>query len=669
MTRTFRTVVFLFSVPLLLNAKTHLASSAVKVDSVCKITVPGDTILLAPGTWTNQVVTFKGNGTAQAPIVLRAATYGSVTLTGTSRLRMGGTWLVAENLAFSGTFSGSGDIIEFRDGSGTNAADCRLTRTSVTSYNPTDKTKENKWVSLYGQRNRVDHCSFENKTNYGATLVVWLAASPNYHRIDSNYFGVRPNLNDNGGETIRVGTSDWSMYDSFTTVEYNLFDRCNGEIEVISSKSCGNVYRYNVFRSCEGMLTLRHGNRCDVYNNWFFCAFVPNSGGVRIIGEDHRVYNNYIENSDGSSMKTGITLVNGVPDSPLNRYFQVKRAVVVHNTLIGNRYSVHVGAGKDSELSLPPLDCIIANNIVWSTRGTLVTYTDTPLNMTYAGNIFFGSAVGVTLPAGNTVADPKLHFGPDSLWHITAESPAVNAAAGSYPFVTADMEGQPRSGAFDVGADEWSAAPTAVRPVTRDDVGPTAVITGITLPVELTRFTAAATFRGTLLEWETASERNSDSFDVERKGRGAGAWRRAGRIPAAGNSHSPQRYSYIDSGFPAGAVLYRLRSNDRDGTFRYSAEVSVTAGSVPDRLTLGENYPNPFNPSTAIEFTVGRDGPAELSVFTLLGQPVVRLYRGTARKGERYSARFDASGLPSGVYLCRLMTSEGSRTRKMLYTK
>ena len=51
------------------------------------------------------------------------------------------------------------------------------------------------------------------------------------------------------------------------------------------------------------------------------------------------------------------------------------------------------------------------------------------------------------------------------------------------------------------------------------------------------------------------------------------------------------------------------------------------------------------------------------------GQPVVRLYRGTARKGERYSARFDASGLPSGVYLCRLMTPEGSRTRKMLYTK
>jgi poly(beta-D-mannuronate) lyase len=50
------------------------------------------------------------------------------------------------------------------------------------------------------------------------------------------------------------------MSNSRTVVEHNLFQECNGEIEIVSSKSCENTYRYNTFLNCEGAVTLRHGD-------------------------------------------------------------------------------------------------------------------------------------------------------------------------------------------------------------------------------------------------------------------------------------------------------------------------------------------------------------------------------------------------------------------------
>lgn len=94
--------------------------------------------------------------------------------------------------------------------------------------------------------------------------MVWLSDKPNYHRIDHNYFGERSALGVNGGETIRIGTSTWSMFDSFTVVENNIFDKCDGETEIISNKSCKNIIQKNLFFECDGTLTLRHGNNNEV---------------------------------------------------------------------------------------------------------------------------------------------------------------------------------------------------------------------------------------------------------------------------------------------------------------------------------------------------------------------------------------------------------------------
>src|SRR5438477_5607710 len=125
-------------------------------------------------------------------------------------------------------------------------------------------------MTYFITNNRMDFCFLMIRRPPRSTLQIEVAEKePNNHLIDNNHFGHRPPLGKNGGETIRVGYSFQSMFSSKTFVENNLFDQCDGEIEIISSKSCDNIYRNNTFNNCAGFLTLRHGNRAAVDNNIF----------------------------------------------------------------------------------------------------------------------------------------------------------------------------------------------------------------------------------------------------------------------------------------------------------------------------------------------------------------------------------------------------------------
>jgi len=265
---------------------------------------PGDRIVMANGTWEGADLLFDAQGDAGRPITLAAETPGKVILTGTSRLRIGGRYLVVEGLWFKGGALSSGHVIQFRVDASHLSDHCRLTNTAVTDYNPPLDTIEYKWISLFGSDNRVDHCLVSGKNHGGATVVVWAADGPNNHLIDHNYFADRPPLGRNGGETLRVGTSSVSMTVSRTVVENNLFERCDGEIEIISSKSGENIYRHNTFRSSQGMLTLRHGNANVVDGNFFLGEHTASTGGVRVIGEDPRVFNNYFEGLQGTGARS-----------------------------------------------------------------------------------------------------------------------------------------------------------------------------------------------------------------------------------------------------------------------------------------------------------------------------------------------------------------------------
>jgi hypothetical protein len=103
----------------------------------------------------------------------------------------------------------------------------------------------------------------------------------------------------------------------------------------------------------------------------------------------------------------------------------------------------------------------------------------------------------------------------------------------------------------------------------------------------------------------------------------------------------------------------------------YTRGVQVSASddfALPTDITLNQNYPNPFNPTTTIEFHLERAGQARLAVFDLLGREVALLLDAAAPAGTSVVA-FDASNLPSGVYVYRLQTDARTVSRSMMLMK
>lgn len=351
---------------------------------------PGDSIILKNGVYQNFEIKFQAQGSEHAPISLRAEDKGQVILSGQSNLAIAGSHLVVSGLVFKNGYSPSGAVISFRANKNEVANYTRVTEVVIEDYSKPDKFENDYWVALYGKHNRIDHSYFAGKRNRGVTLAVRLNTADsieNYHRIDSNYFGYRPELGSNGGETLRIGTSHYSLENAFTRVENNVFDRCNGEVEIISVKSGGNVLHGNTFIESRGTLTLRHGNGNTVTNNVFLGNGVPNTGGVRVINANQEVSNNLFKGLTGYRFGSGLTVMNGVPNSPQNRYHQVENANIHHNTFIDVSH-IQMAAGADEERSAPPVDSVFSNNLVIAdTVPTTFSFFDDISGITFSDNI------------------------------------------------------------------------------------------------------------------------------------------------------------------------------------------------------------------------------------------------------------------------------------------
>ncbi len=91
--------------------------------------------------------------------------------------------------------------------------------------------------------------------------------------------------------------------------------------------------------------------------------------------------------------------------------------------------------------------------------------------------------------------------------------------------------------------------------------------------------------------------------------------------------------------------------------------------NVPAVFMLSHNYPNPFNPTTKIEFSVARKGDTSLRVYNILGQLVATLYSGDAQPGKNYSVEFDGGLFSSGVYFSVLQSGGQRQIQKMVLMK
>jgi poly(beta-D-mannuronate) lyase len=335
-----------------------------------KTLVPGDSIVFANGIWKDVQIVFNGKGEKGKFIYLTAETAGKVTLEGSSCLKLSGEWLHISGLSFINGHAPKKSVIEFRTGSKEYAYNCVLTNCVIDGFNQEQKETEDHWIDVWGKRNTIEYCYFGGKTNGGTTLVIWPNdenCSNNGNHIYRNYFGYRPPLGVNGGETIRIGTSQVNKNVSASLVEGNYFERCNGEVEIISNKSGGNTYLNNTFFECEGSLTLRHGNDAVVAGNWFIGNGKKNTGGVRVINEGHQIYNNFFYQLRGEDSRSALSIMNGIPDSPDNGYAPVKHVTIANNTFAycALPWNFCTGAGDRNRI-ITPETTLLVNNLVYS---------------------------------------------------------------------------------------------------------------------------------------------------------------------------------------------------------------------------------------------------------------------------------------------------------------
>jgi subtilisin family serine protease len=191
------------------------------------------------------------------------------------------------------------------------------------------------------------------------------------------------------------------------------------------------------------------------------------------------------------------------------------------------------------------------------------------------------------------------------------------------------------------------------------------------IPVELASFTAASDENSVTLNWSTATETNNSGFAIERKTTLDERWKEVGFVPGFGTTTERKSYSFLDENLTMGSYSYRLKQIDFAGTFEYSNAVVVEVFS-PEKYTLMQNFPNPFNPSTTIEFSIPQASNVTIEIYNIVGERVASLVNKTLDAGY-HRANFNASNLPSGTYVYQLKASGQNgtftETKKMLLMK
>ncbi|MEM1094620.1 MAG: right-handed parallel beta-helix repeat-containing protein [Bacteroidota bacterium] len=222
-------------------------------------------------------------------------------------------------------------------------------------------------------------------------------------------------------------------------------------------------------------------------------------------------------------------------------------------------------------------------------------------------------------------------------------------------FMTRDIDGEIRSLAPYLGADEVASSPLA---------------SGF-LPVELTSFDATHTDNTIHLHWTTASETNNAGFAVEMAvvtTDSITTWTEQAFVDGAGTTLETQAYSHTLRDLDIGTYRFRLRQVDFDGTVDYSPEVEVTL-ELAEGYVLSAAYPNPFNPQTQFSLQVAQHQQVEIAAYDVMGRRVALLHTGELAGQRIHTFAFDAARLASGLYLIRVAGERFTETQQVLLVK
>lgn len=448
----------------------------------------------------------------------------------------------------------------------------------------------------------------------------------------------------------------------------------------IGAQTVGGVASTNL----NGILSLYNpiaGTATNLQNTLHSSAGTPLSSirifgtasGIQIPSSITRLSKLTIDNSSGValsgnlSVDTTLTLTSGLLTLGAN-HLTLSDVATISGTPSASNMIVATGSGElrksfsaDASFTFP----------VGDNTGT-AEYSPVNVNLTAGG--YSSAYVGVKL---SNAKESNNASGTDYLnryWVLSSSGLTSPSYSATFTYVPADVAGTENN----LIGGKYDGSWVVLNPV--NDVAHTFTGSGLTtfstfsagetssLPVELTSFSVKASQRSAELKWSTATELNNHGFEIER--RSNGNWSKAGFVSGSGNSSSAKMYSYVDANLTAGRYEYRLKQIDNDGSFKYVGSVeSAEVGAAAKVFGLSDNYPNPFNPATSIEFTVAKDGIAVLKVYNLIGQEVAALFSGAAQAGKINRVEFNAKDLPSGIYFSKLQVGNQQIVKKMMLMK
>ncbi|MBD3287774.1 T9SS type A sorting domain-containing protein [candidate division KSB1 bacterium] len=188
------------------------------------------------------------------------------------------------------------------------------------------------------------------------------------------------------------------------------------------------------------------------------------------------------------------------------------------------------------------------------------------------------------------------------------------------------------------------------------------------VPVELSSFSFVLSEKSVILIWETKTETNNFGFNIERKSIQE-SWEKIGFVSGNGTVSSPREYKFKDNTIiESGDYFYRLKQIDSDGSSEYSPTIEVII-HFPHQYELSENFPNPFNPETRIDYQLPKSAYVEIRIYNTLGQEIRTLLMENKDAGFHHIFwdGKDNSGkhVGTGTYFYQLKTDDSIDVKKM----